>query len=60
MDCWLQEIERSRTETEVVESARDFLALRSDFINDKDGRHRDLSAGRSTYTQNAVQKRFPF
>ena len=27
MDCWLHEIERSRTETEVVENARDFLAL---------------------------------
>jgi hypothetical protein len=27
MDCWQREIERSRTEAEVVETARDFLAL---------------------------------
>jgi len=27
MSCWQREIERSRTEAEVVDSARDFLAL---------------------------------
>jgi hypothetical protein len=27
MDCWHREIQRSRTEAEVVGSARDFLAL---------------------------------
>jgi hypothetical protein len=29
-------------------SASDFLAFCADFVNDKDGRHRDLSTGRST------------
>src|SRR5204863_159111 len=40
------------------ERAGNFLALRADFVNDKDRRHRDLSTGRSPYTPNALQAAF--